>query len=259
MRDDFSDEVKRTVAARAGYRCSNPRCRKLTSGPKVDPTRALSIGVAAHITAASPNGPRFDESLSAEQRSSIENAIWLCQNCGTLVDRDLDRFRVITLREWKQQAENVAATELTAGTAYRPITASEVRQELTVGELVAVRALNEEFGCDIAMNVSVPAGDGWLNLDAAVVRGEELVAIEIYENKGNEVPYFQIEYLIELGSTLKFHRFHKFVLYVAVVSDVPPELDEPVRAKLEHLARTVSCEVHIRMYRLNTLRAKYGV
>jgi len=75
MRDEFSEEVKRIAAARVGYRCSNPRCRKLTSGPKADSGRALSIGVAAHITAASPGGPRYDESLSAEQRSSIENAI----------------------------------------------------------------------------------------------------------------------------------------------------------------------------------------
>jgi len=259
MRDDFSEEVKRVAAARVGHRCSNPRCGKLTSGPKADPARALSIGVAAHITAASPGGPRYDESLSAEQRSSIENAIWLCQSCGTLVDRDLERFSIVTLREWKQRAENAAATELAAGTTFRPIAANELRQELTIGEVAAVRALAEEFGCNVATDVSVPAGDGWLNLHAAVVRGEDLVAIEIRENKGNQVPYFQIEHLIELGSTLEFPRFHKFVLYVAVVSAVSPELDEPVREKLEQIARTAPCEVHIRMYRLNTLRVKYDL
>jgi hypothetical protein len=58
---------------------------------------------------------------------------------------------------------------------------------------------------------------------------------------------------------LKFHRFHKFVLYVVVVSDASLELDETVKAQLEHLASTASCEVQIRMYRLNTLRAKYGL
>jgi hypothetical protein len=259
MRDDFSEEVKRTVAARVGFHCSNPRCRKLTSGPGADPTRALSIGVAAHITAASAGGPRYDESLTPEQRSSIENAIWLCQSCGTLVDRDLYRFSVTTLYEWKHRAENAAATELAAGTTFRPIAASEVRRELTLGELAAVRALADEFGCDVVTNLSIPAGDGWLNLHAAVVRGDDLVAIEIRENKGNEVPYFQIEHLIQLGSTLKFPRFHKFVLYVAVVSEVSSELDEPVKEKLEQMARTAPCEVHIRVYRLNTLRAKYNL
>jgi len=204
MRDDFSEDVKRTTAARVGYRCSNPRCGKLTSGPKADPTRALNIGVAAHITAASPGGPRYDESLSAEQRSSIENAIWLCQSCGTLVDRDLERFSIVTLREWKQKAENAAANELAAGTTFRPIAANELHQERTIGEVAAIRALAEEFGCNIETDVKVPAGDGWLYLHAAEVRGEDLIAIEIRENKGNEVPYFQIEHLIKLGSIYKF-------------------------------------------------------
>jgi|GEM_PF-6383090 len=259
MRDEFSEEVKITTAARVGYRCSNPHCKKLTSGPKADSSRALSIGVAAHITAASQGGPRYDNSLSAKERSSAENAIWLCQSCGTLVDRDIDRFSVTTLLDWKQQAENAAATELAAGSMFRPIAPGELRQELTLGELSAVRALADEFGCDVMTDVSIPTGEGWLNLHAAVVRGEDLVAIEIRENKGNQVPYFQIEYLIELGSKLKFPRFQKFVLYLAVVSDVSPELDEPVRIRLEKIAQDAPFEVYIRIYRLNALRAKYNL
>jgi len=259
MRDDFNEDVKRRAAGRVGYRCSNPRCRKPTSGPGVDPDRALSIGVAAHITAASPGGPRFDPSLRAEQRSSIENAIWLCQSCGTLVDRDWAQFTVDILRDWKQRAGRSASIELAAGTEFRAIAPSELRQELTIGELAAIRALSEEFGCEVTPNVSVPAGDGWINLHAAVVRGEDLVAIEIREHKGHGVPYFQIDYLIELGNKLKFHRFHKFVLYIAVISHAALELDEPVRQRLEQIANAAPCEVHIRMYRLNTLRAKYNL
>jgi len=38
-----------------------------------------------------------------------------------------------------------------------------------------------------------------------------------------------------------------------------PELDEPVRERLEQIASTAACETHIRMYRLNTLRAKYNL
>jgi len=80
MRDDFDAKTKEMLARRVGYRCSNPDCRKLTSGPQEDPTKAVSIGVAAHITAASEGGPRYDDSLSLEERSSVDNGIWLCQN-----------------------------------------------------------------------------------------------------------------------------------------------------------------------------------
>ena len=65
-RDDFNPEVKDILAKRVGTRCSNPNCRQTTSGPREDPRKVLNIGVAAHITAASTKGPRYDHALSAE-------------------------------------------------------------------------------------------------------------------------------------------------------------------------------------------------
>src|SRR5437899_8109263 len=56
MRDEFSVGTKELLAKRVGYRCSNPECRQPTSGPQEDPAKVVNIGVAAHITAASPDG-----------------------------------------------------------------------------------------------------------------------------------------------------------------------------------------------------------
>src|SRR4051812_27783962 len=91
-RDEFTVEVKRTLAARVAHHCSNPDCRAVTSGPQSEPTKALNIGVAAHICAAAPGGPRYDDVMSPEVRGAIENAIWLCQNCAKLVDNDPQRY-----------------------------------------------------------------------------------------------------------------------------------------------------------------------
>lgn len=113
MRDDFSAEVKRTIAARVGNHCSNPGCDKQTSGPQIDPTKALNVGVAAHITAASAGGPRYDPLLTSEERRDAKNAIWLCQNCAKLVDNDPIRFSVGELRGWKEQAEATALLRVT--------------------------------------------------------------------------------------------------------------------------------------------------
>jgi hypothetical protein len=82
-RDDFREPVKRTLGLRAGNRCSDPNCRALTSGPQVDDTKAVNVGVAAHITAAAPGGPRFDPNLSPRERADASNGIWLCQTHGT--------------------------------------------------------------------------------------------------------------------------------------------------------------------------------
>ncbi len=47
-RDGFDTPSNRTLAARAGTRCSRPDCRKHTSGPQEDPAKAVNICVATH-------------------------------------------------------------------------------------------------------------------------------------------------------------------------------------------------------------------
>ena len=116
MRDNFNEELRRAVANRVNNRCSNPDCRTPTSGPELDPAKSLNIGVAAHITAASVGGPRYNAFLSAQERKHASNAIWLCQNCAKLVDNDERRFPESLLRNWKQSAE-VSALALLGRTA----------------------------------------------------------------------------------------------------------------------------------------------
>jgi hypothetical protein len=111
-RDEFAEAIKVVVSRRVGSKCSNPDCRALTSGPQEDPAKCTNIGVAAHITAAAPGGPRYDASLSVAHRRHAENAIWLCQNCGKLIDNDPIRFPELVLREWKRNAEAAAVQEL---------------------------------------------------------------------------------------------------------------------------------------------------
>jgi hypothetical protein len=104
-RDEFSKSVKDALAKRVCYRCSNPNCKAMTSGPHTEPERSVNVGVAAHISAASPGGPRYDSDMSSEERSSIENAIWLCQSCAKLVDADSGSFTKRTLVRWKVTTE----------------------------------------------------------------------------------------------------------------------------------------------------------
>jgi hypothetical protein len=68
----------------------------------------VNLGEAAHITAAQPNGPRYDPSLKPEQRRDAENGIWLCAIHASLVDRDEARFPVGLLQTWKGDAEHRA-------------------------------------------------------------------------------------------------------------------------------------------------------
>lgn len=121
MRDDFSKKTKELLARRVGFRCSNPKCRKATSGPDSTGSQALNVGVASHISGASPGGPRFDASLTAEARTSPANGIWLCQTCAKLIDSDLEKYTKEVLLDWKETAEHFAAAEIQgAGGSSRP-------------------------------------------------------------------------------------------------------------------------------------------
>jgi hypothetical protein len=112
MRDDFAERIKFATAARVGHCCSNPDCRCRTSGPRAEPEKAVNIGVAAHISAASPKGPRYNPDISPQERRSISNAIWLCQNCAKLIDNDETHYTVELLRDWKIRAEETARADI---------------------------------------------------------------------------------------------------------------------------------------------------
>lgn len=107
-RDEFSRSTKNALALRAGYVCSVEGCGRSTVGPSDEgPAAVTQIGVAAHICAAAP-GPgarRYDPAMTPEQRASIENGIWLCAGCATMIDRDAVTFPAERLRKLKLRHE----------------------------------------------------------------------------------------------------------------------------------------------------------
>src|SRR5205807_2061911 len=87
--------------------CIHKVRRALTSGPQDNPTKAVNVGMAVHIMAASAGGPRYDVTLSPEQRSAPSNG---CQNCAKLIDND--RFSLELLTRWRADAETEARSRV---------------------------------------------------------------------------------------------------------------------------------------------------
>jgi len=127
MRDDFSSGVRSILAHRAGFRCSKPDCRAATTGPSFDFDKKICIGIAAHITAAAVGGPRFEPALIPEDRRSVTNGIWLCDNHAREIDLDTSRYTTEVLRAWKYHAETVARALLG-----RPISNSSIDVSIEV-------------------------------------------------------------------------------------------------------------------------------
>jgi len=104
----------------------------------------MSVGVAAHITAAAPGGPRYDANIAPEARSSVENGIWLCETHARQVDVDPGYYTVDLLRAWKHHAEQSARSLIG-----RPVSAQAldvvvevVPHRLADGGLVVVGTTN---------------------------------------------------------------------------------------------------------------------
>lgn len=107
MRDNFSEKTKNILASRVAFRCSFPGCSRITIGPGAnDSQQVISVGEAAHIYSAAPNGPRNNPNLTTEQRASIENGIWMCKTHARLIDVDETNYSAETLLKWKVDAEN---------------------------------------------------------------------------------------------------------------------------------------------------------
>lgn len=122
-RDDFPAAVIEEIRKRAGGRCSVPICRAATTGPSESRASGVTnVGMAAHITAAAPGGPRFDPEMTQEQRRSRENGIWACYTHGKAIDDDEHRYPAELLRAWRDRAEALASEELgrPIATAGRP-------------------------------------------------------------------------------------------------------------------------------------------
>jgi hypothetical protein len=116
-RDEFSLKTKMTLAIRAAHFCSNPDCLKLTAGPHSDESKSLSTGHAAHIYAAAPNGPRFNSHQTHAERKAISNGLWLCRECGDIVDKDDTSHGPDLLEQWKRSHEAMIAEVRTKGYA----------------------------------------------------------------------------------------------------------------------------------------------
>ena len=214
LRDDFTQSVKRTLAHRVALHCSNPDCRAKTMGPQSDPTKAVNLGVAAHITAAARGGPRFDVGLTDKQRRNPANGIWLCQNCAKLIDSDTVRYSVAVLQGWKARAEEEAQTQLgkssnRAGRSYESAVAALKRDRATKD------ALTREL--------LKPVGERW-NLPRNSSRASKFARSELIIRRIDDTSYPDIDDSPGISGWFKVEVLDFYYGGIDVILDLHPAL-----------------------------------
>ncbi|MGE4418216.1 MAG: tetratricopeptide repeat protein [Sulfurimonas sp.] len=252
-RDDFKKKDIAILQKRVGGLCSNPDCKTLTTGPHTDREKSTNMGIAAHITAAALNGPRYNEHLTIDQRKDISNGIWLCLRCSTMIDKDSDRFGVELLQKWKQEAEKHAQDVIDGKATHIPhIVLETIENKLKEKNILLedkdtqLRDLKEKY---ISLNKSLE-NKSQINEFAkqakeALSKGnfkeaEELLLEDIESNnKQNAQSYFEIAELallqMDYNKALMFNEKALMLditnlIYMTALASINCKLDEYEKA-----------------------------
>ncbi len=176
-RDEFKQATKDALAKRVGYQCSYPGCRAITVGPSTESeTSSSNIGIACHIYGAGgPQSPRFQAQLTAEEKKSPGNGIWMCAIHGKLIDDDEVRFTGPMLKQWREIAVRKASCRISR-TEWSPVKLKDVDLCKTDCTIFALVGENKQFG-DVLHDSCV--SDVWGEAVEDAIRD---VAIEVARN-----------------------------------------------------------------------------
>ncbi len=92
----------------SGNQCAAPRCNNQLVMIDEDTNKKTITSNVCHIEAASPNGPRYNQNMTNEERHHFNNLILLCSTCHIIIDKkdNESKYTVDLLKKWKIDHEN---------------------------------------------------------------------------------------------------------------------------------------------------------
>ena len=101
-----SRRTEKVLFARSGNRCACPGCDQLLTHQEEPCAAVTVVGEVCHIHGRREGSPRWNPTLSEEERNAYPNLILLCPNHHKIVDGDPKTYTVDVLREWKSDHES---------------------------------------------------------------------------------------------------------------------------------------------------------
>ena len=129
---DKARQYKRSTIRRldtlSGNECTAPDCDK----PLIAKDAQSIISKICHIEAASSDGPRYNPSMTDDERRHYNNLMLLCDECHTIIDNkeNEDKYPVELLEEWKANHH------------------SKITQKLQINDSLLKRAIDAIANCD---------------------------------------------------------------------------------------------------------------
>lgn len=100
---DYTDRTLKRLHTLSGNQCACPECTK----PLIARDRKTVVSKICHIEGASKNGPRYNPSMTDNDRRHYDNLILLCDECHDIIDNPDNEKKYPTplLKQWKKDHE----------------------------------------------------------------------------------------------------------------------------------------------------------
>ncbi|EOQ61108.1 hypothetical protein F935_03454 [Acinetobacter calcoaceticus ANC 3811] len=184
-RDNFTQATINLLKRRVSGICSNPDCYVQTSEPQLtDTSKVNETGIAAHICAAAIGGPRYNSTMTQEERKHINNGIWLCSTCATKIDREPDLYPTPLLHRWKNLAEQRIKQNLNQKLYTQSEAEYQVNHSLLQASGISVPRRIQSSLSEIAkaINQHINHLDPRLDVHYSFINGHDYFNINIKEN-----------------------------------------------------------------------------
>ena len=141
----IKDTTIKRLFAKSQNQCARPGCKSpLVIGDQV-------LAEICHIRARQKGGPRFDPTLSLEEKDGFANLMLLCGTCHTMVDKDPTKWTVPLLTEIKEIHERGGAAEIDSDMAGKAMLILDKHSNDTVRNLKQAKAISSQYGVAIAV------------------------------------------------------------------------------------------------------------
>jgi hypothetical protein len=205
----YKPSTVRRLDTLSGNECSKPNCNK-----KLIAEDGISIvSKICHIAAASKEGPRFDKTMTDDDRRSFDNLILLCDEHHVIIDNKVNeiKFPVTLLKTWKAEHEKKIIELLSSKNLLS-------QHPLALNKVINLIGLKMDEVLDLPEAINAPNPDEKI-LYNNIFRYESIIReFAPYQGKLNKI-YEEIE---KEGSTKKALVLHNIkMLYHKVKKDYP--------------------------------------
>lgn len=205
----YKPSTVRRLDTLSGNECSNPNCNK-----KLIAEDGISIvSKICHIAAASKEGPRFDKTMTDDDRRSFDNLILLCDEHHVIIDNKENekKYPVTLLKTWKAEHEKKIIELLSSKNLLS-------RHPLALNKVINLIGLKMDEVLDLPDAIKAPNPEEKI-LYNNIIRYESIIReFAPYQGKLNKI-YEEIE---KEGSTKKALVLYNIkMLYHNVKKDYP--------------------------------------